>query len=226
MYLTPTCSSEQRLTGLARADSPQTLSKSCSDKIALKQCTSLLSSLTSLFVSPTNAYLKSLILPRSQYNQAACKRAFGPEGRMKPLSDKTWNAGYAFHAFDVLTTDKEFTFSRRSVSSPAAGSNLSAVYTPWVQEFLINGVLQGRKQTDSRGGSALCNVRMWKAASKVVPWTKTPETLIMVQMPTYRELKEAEILAARRQVKEEARTEALKGWIRNVDDDFGVRYEY
>ena len=212
--------------GVARADSPQTLSKSCSDKIALKQCTSLLSSLTSLFVSPSNAYLASLILPRSQCNQEACERALGPHGRLEPVSNKTWNAGYAFHAFDVRTTDEEFAFSRRSVSLPAAGSNLSAVYNPWLQESLINGVLQGRKQNDPRGGSALCNALMWKAASKVVAWTKTPDLLITMRIPTYRELKEADVLAERRQIKEETRAEALKGWVRNVNDDFDVRHEY
>ena len=146
---------------------------------------------------------------------------------MKPVSDKTWNTGYAFHAFDIRTTDKEFAFSRRNISSPAAGSNVSAVDTPLsVQESLINGVLQGRRQTDPQGGSALCNAHMWEVASKIVAWTKTPELLITMQIPTYRRLKEAKLLTERRQVKEETRAEALKGWVRNVEDNFGVQHEY
>lgn len=80
----------------ARGDAPPTLSKSCSDKIALKQCTSLLSSLASLLVHPANAYIDTLVLPESQYSAVACERAFSGTGRMKSLVGKQWNEGYAF----------------------------------------------------------------------------------------------------------------------------------
>ena len=210
--------------GIARADSPQTLSKSCSDKIALKQCTSLLSSLASLLISPSNAYLESLILPCSQYNQSACGRAFGPEGRMESMSGRVWNADYAFHPFSVLATDKEFDFSRRNVSSPAAGSNVSAVYTPHVEESLINGVLQGRKPTDPRGGSAFSNARMWKAASSVMTMMEISALRELSQFSTYREVKGSKSLADRRQVKEQTKIVALRGWVRNIEDDFDVQF--
>lgn len=58
----------------SRADAPQTNSKSCSDKLALKQSTSLLSSLTSLLLHPENAYLRSIVIPISRYVPAAVKR--------------------------------------------------------------------------------------------------------------------------------------------------------
>ena len=138
------------------------------------------------------------------------------------MSGRKWNAGYAFHAFNVLTTDKEFAFSRRLVSSPAAGSNLSAVYTPHLQECLINGVLQGRKQTDSRGGSALCNAQMWRVASSVAARMGIPILQDVLQLPSYRGLKSSETLEDRKQVKEETKIEALKGWVRNIEDDFEV----
>lgn len=64
----------------ARGDAPPTASKSCSDKLALKQCTSLLSSLTSLFVSPRRAYLAALVLPASQFSEAGCRRCFSAGG--------------------------------------------------------------------------------------------------------------------------------------------------
>ncbi|KAH6854933.1 adenosine deaminase/editase [Chaetomium sp. MPI-CAGE-AT-0009] len=63
----------------SRGDAPPSHSKSCSDKLALKQCTSLLSSLASLFVSPRGAYLASLVLPASQFSAAGCTRCFAAE---------------------------------------------------------------------------------------------------------------------------------------------------
>ena len=67
----------------ARGDAPPTLSKSCSDKIALKQSTSLLSSLAALLVDPKGAYIDTLVLPLSQYSSTACERAFAASGRME-----------------------------------------------------------------------------------------------------------------------------------------------
>src|SRR6187402_1945264 len=66
----------------SRPDAPPTLSKSCSDKISLKQSTSLLSSISSLLISPDNIYIHSLILPSSQYSAVACTRAFSDSGRL------------------------------------------------------------------------------------------------------------------------------------------------
>lgn len=117
----------------SRGDAPPTLSKSCSDKLALKQCTSLLSSTTSLLVSP--AYLRALILPAAQHDEVGCRRAFSDvvgEGRMASLkTNRTWSStttaaaitgGYAFHPFEVRTTDLEFKFSRREVARRAAAA--------------------------------------------------------------------------------------------------------
>ncbi|KAK4250917.1 adenosine deaminase/editase [Corynascus novoguineensis] len=118
----------------ARADAPPSLSKSCSDKIALRQCASLLSSLASLFVSPTGCYLDTLVLPASQYSAAACRRCFSaeePDGRMAGLFDedeekeiegggrrikKDWRGtGYGFYPLQVEVTEREFEFSRRGI---------------------------------------------------------------------------------------------------------------
>ncbi|KAI1261646.1 adenosine deaminase/editase [Xylariaceae sp. FL1019] len=110
----------------SRGDAPPTLSKSCSDKLSLHQCTSLLSSLTSLLVSPEHAYLSTLVLPETQYSPIGCMRAFGVTkagaeggseetgGRMAPLRGRVWGAGYTFRPFVVKPTTLEFRFSRRS----------------------------------------------------------------------------------------------------------------
>lgn len=144
---------------------------------------------------------------------------------MEPMSSRTWNGGYAFHAFNVVTTEREFAFSRRRVPSPAAGSNLSVVYTPRLQECLINGVLEGRKQTDPSGGSALCDAHMWRVASNVMALIDMPILQNILRLSTYRRMKNSEAFEYRKQVKDETKNEALSGWVRNVEDDFGVQPE-
>ncbi|KAI0445816.1 adenosine deaminase/editase [Xylaria telfairii] len=144
----------------SRGDAPPTLSKSCSDKLSLHQCTSLLSSVTSLLVSPENAYISTLILPAAQYSASGCHRAFsnggGIEGdvvdprqpaRMAPLATepqtrRTRDSGYAFRPFGIETTDHEFIFSRRSTSfalpspqpsSPSLPNTTSRTPTPQIK---------------------------------------------------------------------------------------------
>ncbi|KAI0468847.1 adenosine deaminase/editase [Xylaria cf. heliscus] len=114
----------------SRGDAPPTLSKSCSDKLSLHQCTSLLSSVTSLLVSPEHAYITTLILPAAQYSASGCHRAFSDgranegdaavrrqKARMAPLATdpriESRDGGYAFRPFGVETTGLEFVFSRR-----------------------------------------------------------------------------------------------------------------
>lgn len=214
---------------VARADSPQTLSKSCSDKLALRQCTSILSSCTSLLVNPANAYLQSLILPKSQYVEHACRRSFSPDGRMKPVANQQWSGGYTFRPFKVRTTDHEFACSRRSkpVSSKVLRtSNVAAVYNPRLQEALVVGRLQGRQKSDPRAASAICNKRMWKTALQVLAALGTPRLLQQMSESSHvRKWKESALFKDRQRVKADVRSKALHGWIRNEIDDFEVESE-
>ncbi len=213
---------------VARRDSPPTLSKSCSDKLALKQCMSLLSSPTSLLVSPTNAYLDTLILPRSRYRPEACERSFGAEGRMKPVATQTWSGGYAFHPFKFDTTELAFKYSRHnagaSLIGPTKGCNISAVWNPYIQETLINGVLQGRKQTDPRGASALSKARMFSQYLEVHSMQEMRWSHGSVAIFDHTSLKKSDALKVRRQVKTMAKEKALKGWDGNSDDNVGNRH--
>lgn len=173
----------------------------------MKQCTSLLSSPTSLLISPENAYLHSLILPSSQYSEKACKRAFGIDGRMKAVASKQWKGGYSFNPFKVSTTNVIFGSSRNYPSGnnkiltdrKEVPCNISAIYhahplenptigtgtagirsgtstttrTPsqGIQdqvEALVNGVLQGRKQSDARGRSSVSRRNIWIAILAVI----------------------------------------------------------
>ncbi|KAK5165956.1 uncharacterized protein LTR77_008880 [Saxophila tyrrhenica] len=208
----------------ARPDAPLTLSKSCSDKLAMKQCTSLLSGLTSRLVWPENVYLYTLVLPESQYVGTAVERAFGPQGRMKAVASlntrqrESWKAGgYAFKPFDVRTTTREFEYSRRSGTTTAAvPSNLSAMVTPQRQEILINGVLQGRKQFDPRGASCASRRAMWKDVIDVAA-TAGQEIAEVSGKGTCCEMKHTSQI--REHVKKDVREMSLQRWERNVGDE-------
>ena len=198
-----------------------TLSKSCSDKLALTQCTSLLSSPVSLVVSPENAYIDSLILPYHQYRQHACERAFGPAGRMSPVVSSTWLAGYGFRPFQVKTTSVDFCYSRRAAALKTGGcrgSNTSAVWTPRHQETLIHGVLQGRKQTDRRGASALSKIQTWNLLLEIIGMLGVPALMSVVTIDSYQGMKNSQDLEHRRRVKEHVKGEALRGWSKVSSD--------
>lgn len=190
----------------SRPDAPTTLSKSCSDKLSLKQCTSLLSSITSLLVSPEHAYLKTLVLPRSQYSAMACKRAFGDAtndngdddkvaGRMRSVKGMRWKGtGYRFEPFKVLTTSHEFAFSRHCDSLSGQNlvpSNLSAVWTAatspgasGVEESLIGGVLQGRKAFPSHSSpSRRLDSRAASRVSRIKTWQLAASIAGVLFMP-------------------------------------------
>ncbi|RHZ59730.1 tRNA-specific adenosine deaminase [Aspergillus thermomutatus] len=100
----------------ARADAEATLSKSCSDKLALRQVSSLLSYEASLLVAPTrNAYIEGLILPEEEISRVGCERCFSATGRMKMLNGRFWPArddsevqyGYRFQPFSVLSVPND-----------------------------------------------------------------------------------------------------------------------
>lgn len=212
----------------ARSDAEPTLSKSCSDKLALKQCTSLLGALTSLFVEVGGAFIDTLVVPRSRYSEVGCERAFSARGRMAPMVGARWHEGYAFRPFSMETTEMEFEYSRRMAlerSSRVAGSNLAAVWTrSGLEETVLGGVIRGRKPFDIRGASGVSRLQMWKTAKGLAESFDDPGHLCEhFGYSSYKGVKKGPALAARCQVKADARATALIGWI--VDDrdsDFGI----
>ncbi|KPM45087.1 hypothetical protein AK830_g1443 [Neonectria ditissima] len=213
----------------ARGDAPPTLSKSCSDKIALKQCTSLLSSLTSLFIDPTNAYIHSLVLPESQYSTTACRRAFSGDGRMRSMVGRGWPGDYSFKEFVTETTGLEFEFSKRTVKARSDKISPSNLATAWsrsgVEETILGGVIQGRKAFNLKGASRMSRRGMWEMARDVASSLDQRDlgTSEYLQSETYRDIKHGPLLAQRKQVKEDTRQMALTGWIENVGgSDFGI----
>lgn len=205
----------------ARGDAPLTLSKSCSDKITLKQSTSLLSSLASLLVDPSNAYIDTLVLPESQYSAAGCQRAFSD--RVSSLVNSSWPGGYKFCPFTVETTGEEFEYSRKVVkerSEKITPSNLAAAWSSsGVEETILGGVLQGRKPFDEKGASKMSRRKMWMAAVQVSSGLDARDELYrLLDSRTYKEVKDGELLADRRLVKQHVRETALVGWIPNEGD--------
>ncbi|TQS31567.1 hypothetical protein Golomagni_08147, partial [Golovinomyces magnicellulatus] len=212
----------------ARGDAPPTLSKSCSDKLSLKQCTSLLSSLASMFVDVENAYIDTLVLPESRYSEEACQRAFSPTGRMSKLSKAKWEEGYAFRPFNIETTSLEFHLSKRAVearSDKITASNIAAAWTlSGIEESILGGVLQGRKPFHPKGASRMSRREMWLKCNELAAKLEShPQLSKAMSHETYKEVKQGSLLAERRRVKADARSEALSGWVRNEgDDDFTI----
>lgn len=213
----------------SRGDAPPTLSKSCSDKLALAQCTSLLNSLASLLVCPGNTYLESIILPASQRSPTGCRRAFSAgSGRMAAAREYSgqWRGGYRFHEFRVDATNLEFAWSRRSVEARAGGrlaaSNLAVAWTGHgLEEATLGGTLQGRKAFDVKGASFASRRKMWALSLEIagmlgVGMLHARDALMAAN---YGEVKKSGLLAARRRVKQDVQAGALRGWARNEGDD-------
>lgn len=158
-----------------------------------------------------------MVIPRSQYIEAGFARAFGPEGRMKPVVSCNWPGGYSYHPIRPCTTDLEFNFSRRSPRSSGtqlSGSNISAVWTRSLQESLINGVLQGRKQIDPRGASAVSrqgNKELSKRIASKLRWRDNEAAVTQ---------RRSLASTQRKLVKDDVIRVALRRWIPNVDDGF------
>lgn len=210
----------------ARADAPPSLSKSCSDKLALRQCISLISSPAALLVSPTGVYLSSLVLPESQFSEVACERCFSARGRMASLGtvETEWEGGYEFRPFVVRTTGLEFEYSRRgpkhSEGVRYVASNIAMAWScNGLEENLVGGVLQGRKKSDMRAGSAVSRGKMLTLVQEVARQVE-PERFSRT-LGTYGAFKNNPGLTIRHKVKEDVRKGGLKGWVRNTgDDDF------
>lgn len=135
----------------ARVDAESTRSKSCSDKLALCQVSSLLSTETCRLVAPTeNAYLTGLILPENGISRIGCERSFGANGRMQELAGRSWpgssdctytTLGFRFRPFQVLSVPTEEieplwqfakpkpTTDHEVVSAKSKPGNVSAVWT-------------------------------------------------------------------------------------------------
>lgn len=206
----------------ARADAEASLSKSCSDKLTLKQMTTLLSFPADMFFAPsTSAFIRNLIVPWSQYDETSYTRAFGQNGRLKNIP-----AHATFFNMEVLPQNFalfEYANARGTSSAPKA-SNISTV---WVKgpgqgsadtlEILLNGVKQGYKQFDAdvRKQSCLCRRQMLLLAQSIACKLKT--STLATEL-TYQRAKSSPIRGSARERRQEAKG-CLGIWPVNMGDD-------
>lgn len=207
----------------ARGDAPESLSKSCSDKLALKSVTSLLSALASFLVAPDSAYLHTLVIAESQYVPEACDRAFGSAGRMVGVGhvqETAWASGYGWRPFAVTTTGTDFPWSRKGAAEgeEAVPTVPAIIWTPDLSEVLVNGVLQGRKLFDHRGASGLSRRMMWLRLMRLCSLSGLTDQTTLLDQNTYRDVKEQAALSGRRNLKKIVEEVALTNWIPNSSD--------
>jgi len=180
-----------------------------------------------MLIHPGIAYISTLIMPNSQYIGHACERAWGSHGRMAPLlhnwDKKLTMAGYSFRPFTVRPTTREFAFSRRAYLSADpvifVPSNISTLIVGSNHETLINGVLQGRKQADPKGASAVSRRRTWSLALSIAAELRNSSLHHTFSEVTYAQVKDSPTLRARGLSKDRAKQDPLKGWKRNLGDD-------
>lgn len=104
-------------------------------------------------------------------------------------------------------------------------SNLSTSWTPYHEETLIGGILQGRKQFDPRGASKVCKKSIGKLVVDISAVLELPALEMAVIGENYGEVKGSELLRDRRRVKEDVRGVLMGGnaWVKNESGEaFGV----
>jgi tRNA-specific adenosine deaminase 1 len=230
--------------GPARRDAPPTVCKSCTDKLSLAQCTSLLRTPASLLVHPSNAYVTALVVPKSEFHETGFKRAFSDEGRMKELKDRKWEGGYAFRPFTVLTTEVPFEFSEGAKPGNVgvvwcAGSTgcLGGEVERGLNESIIGAVKQGaavqkvidpENREPGKGASGVCRRRMWGLGREVVDLLGDDDgggdgvegLREAFEVETYEDLKGSKAAEGRRRAKRDVEDVlAPKGWVRNSGDE-------
>ena len=215
----------------ARGDAEATMSKSCTDKLALKQCSGLLSFPADMFVTNTpNRFINSFVIFPDQYDRTGYERAFGSKGRLQSISDGS-------QCFDVSILPRSFPpfeFEKGSQTAPTKTSNVSAL---WIRgsgsspndsiEVLINGVKQGFKQFEEREGkeSVICRKQMWRLGARLqallaaTHQSRATDPRTDLQLASsYRVAKDHVARLARRQLKARA-VQTQAGWMPNTGDE-------
>ncbi|KAK5046932.1 hypothetical protein LTR84_007286 [Exophiala bonariae] len=162
----------------ARADAEPSNSKSCSDKLAVKQFMSAIAFPADLFIEKTdNAYIRTMIAYGDQYNETGYLRAFGPKGRLSNISKRG-----RFFEVAVLPHDFQcFAFARAAgkVVEEEQKPKVSNVTCLWIRhpttpsgdilEVMVNGVKQGYRQWDDRiaKASVVSRRRLWDLAIEI-----------------------------------------------------------
>jgi tRNA-specific adenosine deaminase 1 len=190
-----------------RRDSPLTLSKSCSDKLALKQFTGLLNSLTSRFIDPRGFHIEYLVLHVDRAVDAALNRCFHTRLEIA-ATEAHW-----YHPITILKTNEHHEWERESTDQ--CPSNLSLVHIPGsleesINNFVKEGFYSKKQLVRSRGESSISRKALLQ---KCKPYLQLDSSL------TYTDVKK--INSAYRQLKQLGQ-DALGSWNHTRKDDFDI----
>ncbi|KAH3679440.1 hypothetical protein WICMUC_000985 [Wickerhamomyces mucosus] len=190
-----------------RRDSPISLSKSCSDKLAITQIKSLLNGLSSSVIEIEGFNLKWLVVPEGRVDLRDLKRSFHERLDM---------GNHCFQKIQFLETSLHHGWERSHDNDEQDPSNLGLVYIPneRIHESILSSIKEGfySKKTFIRknGESALSRVRLFE---QIKPLLKIDSSL------TYTEFK------ARNNKYKELKNRAycsLGGWCSTSIDDFDI----
>ena len=225
----------------SRPDAEASLSKSCTDKLAVKQVTSLLTFPASTMIAPSErTYLTGLVIPSNKHSEIGFERAIGQSGRMSRIDLGQLPHPFQFRPFKILALPadhQDFPFRKPSAKGPSAKpGNVSAVFSkntqmPFIEinETLVGGVKQGYKQftDDRKKASELSRARLWTLAVAIfdaggrhpgIPAVTKSEWLQLKQPNRYSHHKAQEARFTARGVCKTIVTDCLGGWTRNVGD--------
>lgn len=205
-----------------RLDSAITLSKSCSDKLCLRQVLGLTNAIASTLF-PENAFLDYLVLKEEKLHEEDLKRCF--EDRIAIPGVK--NMRYLGYREDQFEYHKPDDTHKGPVPSP-----LSLLHVPGrLTEVLNNGVKNGsfvKNRVPRKGGESLiCNQQLWKkgrvlveraSSQKGLPEDRNGENALFVP-PSYVHFKQLD--RERVAVKQRAISH-LSNWNPTAPDDFSL----
>lgn len=226
----------------ARADAEISMSKSCTDKLTMKQFTGLLNLPVDLFVQLTDeVFLKRMVMYGDAWSETGYTRAFSAQGRLeKFLRTNSLFESQRPRFFEVVALPNHFERFEFEKGREVAGgqkSRVSNFSTLWiaagdedVTEVLVNGVKQGFKQFDERErkGSVVCRRNMMKQAARVAALLRNKGLSLSVELgpspviSTYSTLKSMQRRSERVRLKRTI-LDRLGGWpSKKCEDNFDV----
>lgn len=142
-----------------RRDSPITYSKSCTDKLALRQCTSLLlGPVAKRLIDPANVYLSTLVVG-NKCHYTDTQRAFTT--RMMSATGLKYGS-YGCHFFSVRHGPTPlFPDGKRPDALPCPNSIVYVANT--TDEAILGGVKMGAKPFKGKGESQVCRNQIFKS---------------------------------------------------------------
>ncbi|KAK7205257.1 hypothetical protein BZA70DRAFT_177638 [Myxozyma melibiosi] len=196
-----------------RSDAPLSLSKSCSDKLMLRQLTSAIQSPANLVIDPKNAYISTLLVPKDRLNCASFERAFG---RAVGLLTSTNGNRYRDVRFRWATFRTPYEHSRDAAGEQGKPSNVSLIYVlngSTQAEAVIKGIRMGAKTGTAASASTVSRACLAEDVVKLLQAGPADSRR------TYSELKKAD--SERVRLKETVR-QSLEGWQSTAEDEFAL----